>query len=107
MRSLCAEGGAGMKRIYVAGPMTSIPEFNYPAFNAKAAELRAQGHHVCNPAENPAPACGTWEGYMRLAIAQLVTCDEIHMLPGWRASKGADVEYRLAKTLGLTVTGCV
>ena len=97
----------GMKRIYVAGPMSGIPEFNYPAFNRVAAELRAQGHHVENPAENPAPSCGSWEAYMRMAITQLVMCDEIHMLPGWSLSKGAEIEYRLAKTLGITVTGSI
>lgn len=43
-----------MKRIYIAGPMSGLPEFNYPAFNRAAAVLRAQGHHVENPAENPA-----------------------------------------------------
>jgi len=96
-----------MKRIYVAGPMSNIKDFNYPAFNLVAAELRAQGHHAENPAENPAPPCGSWEAYMRMAIAQLVTCNEIHMLPGWKESRGAKVEYQLAKILGLTVTGAI
>lgn len=92
-----------MPRIYIAGPMTGLPELNYPAFHARAAELRAQGHDVLNPAENPAPPCGTWAGYMRLAIAQLVTCDTIDLLPGWRESKGANVEAWLAGLLGLKV----
>ena len=88
-------------RIYIAGAMSNLPDFNYPAFNAMAAKLRALGHHVENPAENP--ACDSWEAYMRLAIAQLVTCDTILMLPGWTASRGACVEYRLAVELGMCV----
>jgi hypothetical protein len=32
-----------MKRIYIAGPMTGLPEFNYPAFNAEAQRLRGLG----------------------------------------------------------------
>lgn len=92
-----------MPRIYIAGPMTGLPELNYPAFHARAAELRAQGHDVLNPAENPAPPCGTWAGYMRMALAQLVTCDTIDLLPGWRESKGANVEAWLAGLLGLKV----
>lgn len=32
--------------IYLCGPMTGLPEYNYPAFHAAAAELRAQGWHV-------------------------------------------------------------
>ena len=92
-------------RIYVAGPMTGHEDFNYPAFNAAAAQFRALGYVVENPAENPVPACGSWEGYMRLAIGQLVRCDEIHMLRGWSHSRGAKVERQLAETLGLVVSG--
>jgi len=92
-----------MKRIYIAGPMTGLPEFNYPAFNRAAAALRAQGHHVENPAENPAPACGSWAGYMRLALPQLCTCDAVHRLPGWKQSRGARLESFVARVLGLEV----
>ncbi len=93
-----------MKRtIYVAGPMTGLPDFNYPAFNAAAATLRAQGHTVLNPAENPVPACGTWQGYMRMALAQLVQCECIVLLPGWADSKGALIERKLAQVLGMDV----
>lgn len=88
-------------RVYIAGPMTGLPEFNYPAFNKAAARLRDLGFHVENPAENPDPPGKIWEGYMRMAIAQLVTCDTIALLPGWDASRGARIEYDLAGTLGL------
>mgnify|MGYP003405526458 CR=1 FL=1 len=90
-----------MKRIYIAGPMTGLPEFNYPAFNAEAARIRALGNHVENPAENPAPENGAWEDYMKMALRQMLTCDTVAMLPGWGKSKGALIEYSLAKTLGL------
>ncbi len=90
-------------RLYISGPMTGIKDFNYPAFNAEAARLRALGHHVENPAENEKPECGTWQGYMRNAIAQLVTCDAIVLLPGWRDSNGALVEARLAQGIGMPI----
>ena len=92
-----------MRRIYLAGPMTGIKDFNYPAFNAAAKLLRENGYHVENPAENSAPDCGTWLGYMRIAITQLATCDMVVMLPGWSESRGAVVERNLAKGLGLQV----
>lgn len=92
-----------MKKIYIAGPMTGLPDNNYPAFHAAAVQLRAQGHMMADPAENEAPSCGTWLGYMRLALAQLILCDAVHLLPGWSRSRGAMVEFTLAKGLGLEV----
>lgn len=41
-----------IKRIYLAGPMTGLPEFNYPAFHAEAARLRGLGYQVENPADH-------------------------------------------------------
>ncbi|WP_087864022.1 DUF4406 domain-containing protein [Comamonas thiooxydans] len=92
-----------VKRIYIAGPMSGLPDFNYPAFHAAAAVLRTQGHHVENPAENPRPACGTWQGYMRMSLRQIAACDCLYMLPGWRGSRGARIEHGLALDLGLEV----
>lgn len=88
---------------YLSGPMTNLPAYNYPAFHAAAATLRALGHTVLNPAENPAPPCGTWQAYMRMALAQLVQCQTIVMLPGWGHSKGALIERNLALALGIKV----
>lgn len=89
--------------VYIAGPMTGHPEFNYPAFHHAAALLRAAGHVVINPAENPAPACGSWLGYMRISVAQVASVDCLVMLPGWPRSKGARIEFILAKLLGFAV----
>lgn len=88
-----------MMRIYVAGPMTGLPEFNYPAFFAEAARLRELGYHVENPAENPEPPCGSWAGYMRMAIRQMLTCDAVALLPGWQRSQGALLEHTVAIAL--------
>lgn len=90
-------------KIYLAGPMTGLPEFNYPAFSAEAARLRGLGYTVENPAENPEPECRSWEGYMRRAIGQLITCDAITFLPGWADSRGATLERDLALDLKIRV----
>ncbi|MDA8444794.1 DUF4406 domain-containing protein [Paracidovorax valerianellae] len=92
-----------MKRIYVAGPMTGYPELNFPAFHAAAAALRAEGHHVENPAEINADPTAEWLDCMRADIARLVTCDAVFLLPGWERSRGARVEQALAAGLGLQV----
>lgn len=92
-----------MKKIYIAGPMTGLPELNFPAFHAAAQELRAAGHDVINPAEiNPDPGTA-WEDCMRADIAQLVTCDAIFLLPGWERSRGASLEHHIARELGLRI----
>lgn len=92
-----------MSAIFLSGPMTGHENWNYPAFNAAAAKLRAQGHFVENPAENPAPPCGTWAGYMRLSIAQLMRCECVAVLEGWEQSRGAVIECQLAELLGIPV----
>lgn len=38
-------------RVYTAGPMTGLPQFNYPAFLEAAALLRNVGYDVVSPAE--------------------------------------------------------
>lgn len=92
-----------MKRIYVAGPMTGLPHLNFPAFHAAAAELRAAGHHVENPAEINADPNAAWSDCMRADIARLVTCDAVHVLPGWENSRGASLEVHIARALGIEV----
>lgn len=92
-----------MSRVYLSGPMSGIEHHNFPAFNAYAALVRAQGHEVVNPAElNPDPAA-TWEECLRVDIAELCRCDVIALLPGWESSKGAHLELHTAHRLGLAV----
>lgn len=92
------------QRVYIAGPMTGYAELNFPAFRNEAAALRAACLEVINPAEiNVDPTAG-WSACMRADIAQLVTCDRIHLLPGWSRSKGASLEHHIARALGLLVT---
>jgi len=91
-------------RVYVAGPMTGLPEFNFPAFNAAAAMLRAQGLHVENPAEHGIVDGADWADYLHYDLGRLATCSEIHLLPGWSKSRGAALEALCAHTLGMNVT---
>lgn len=87
---------------YISGPMTGYPDFNYPAFHAKAKELRDKGHMVFNPAEmfdgqHDLPR----EKYMREDIAALLDTENIIFLDGWSKSRGAVLEYHVAFELGL------
>lgn len=88
-------------RLYVAGPMSGYPDFNYPAFNAAAERLRAANDLVENPAENPEEI--DWQGYMRTALAQVVRVEGVAVLPDWQMSRGATLEVHVAHALQLPV----
>jgi len=102
-------------KLYLAGPMTGIKDFNYPAFHAAAAQLRAAGYEVVNPAEMPLPAVVTgadgvikgtddpqaFQAYMAVCLPELRRCGGIALLDGFTKSKGALEELRVATRLKL------
>lgn len=86
--------------------MSGIRDFNHPAFHAKAAELRATGEDVINPAEFDAEVGPDqpWEVYLRRDLVLLAEkCDKIVLLPGWEDSKGATLERYVGEKLGMTI----
>lgn len=92
-----------MTTIYVSGPMSGYPDLNFAAFHQAAAQLRAAGFHVVNPAEFGEEAGKTWEAYMREDIKALMDCDAVALLPGWGRSRGAMLELNIAVQLGMDV----
>ena len=90
-----------MKRVYIAGPMSNLPELNFPAFEAEASRLRALGYDVVSPHEVCPDKGMAWADCMKADIAALVTCDGIALLPGWERSKGASLEAHIACALNM------
>ena len=112
-------------RVYLAGPMRGVAEFNFPAFHAAAASLRAKGHEVFSPAEkdNERHGVDISRGNVRgdeaeaarvhgfslreaLGVDLAWICrraDAVALLPGWEDSKGATAERATALALGLTI----
>lgn len=90
-------------KVYVSGPMTGLPEHNFPAFKAAAAELRAAGYGVEDPADKGIVPGWSWSDYLRYDLGVLVKCDQVATLPGWRKSPGARLEVLVAKALGMPV----
>ena len=92
------------KRVYISGGMTGIPREQYiELFRRAEQSLRAQGYRkIVNPIR--VWAC-RWPwlykviGY-RLTLLYdlwlLMRCDQIYKLPGWRDSKGANIESCVA-----------
>jgi hypothetical protein len=89
-------------KVYISGPMTGIPEWNFPAFNMAAEDVKAMGHEAVNPAdlngENQ-----DWHACLRNDIKHLCDCDAVVLLSGWENSQGAMLELQLAHRLGLKV----
>ncbi len=105
-------------KIYLAGPMTGLPHFNFPLFNSVANKLRDAGHEVFNPAERDNEVHGTDISVGNITGDQLLAtkqhgfslgdalgddtqyickqADAICMLPGWEYSSGARAEHALA-----------
>lgn len=91
-------------KVYLGGPMTGLQDYNYPAFHAKAKELRDLGFEVFNPAENfGGDQSLEKKTYMRAAISLLMQADAMYLLPGWWNSTGAVLEDQVAAALEMPV----
>ena len=109
-------------KIYLAGPMRGIPQFNFPAFDFAAAKLRAEGHEVFSPADRDRTIHGVVlednpTGDEQIAVEKVgfslrkalgddtawicASAEAVALLPGWDKSKGAVAEAALAVALGL------
>lgn len=108
-------------RIYLAGPMRGIPEFNFPAFADATAKLRALGYEVFSPAEKDTDdgfESGGLKGddyELKMAdfdLAKALAMDleyicrhaeAVVLLPGWEMSEGTKAEVATAHALGKPV----
>lgn len=89
------------KVLYVAGPMTGLPKLNFPAFDDAEGLLTDAGYAVLNPTRHGSGDPGkTWIDYLIPCLHDVMNADGIALLAGWRASKGARVEHRLAEVHG-------
>jgi hypothetical protein len=83
--------------------MSGLPGNNVQTFALAAHILRAKGLHVVNPAEVKSARGSGWSDFMREDIKLLCDCDVVALLSGWEQSRGAKIEQRLARELGLKV----
>jgi hypothetical protein len=105
-------------RIYLAGPMRGLRDWNFPAFDLAERLWRGAGHQPFSPAatcrvlgyalgDGTDPAAPVDDGHLRhvmsMDIACIMAADAIGLLPGWEDSTGATLELALAQFLGLGV----
>lgn len=113
-----------MSKIYLAGPMSGIPKFNYPMFDKAAEELRHLGIDVVSPAEmddpetrraalaspdgrmgSASPNGETWGDFLARDLKLIADggVEGVALLTGWYRSKGARQEVFTAINLNLPV----
>lgn len=90
----------GQLTLALVGPMTGLPDYNYPAFHAAADRLRAVGFAVVSPAVHD-DWSQPWDFYLRHSLRGLLDCDAVATLPGWQQSRGATLELTVADVLGM------
>lgn len=93
------------RQYYIAGPMSGIDRYNYPAFEEAMNDFRGEGiltqsphepYHTLSEEEHKKTS---YEGYIRVSLRLLLRCDGIILLPGWTQSKGARREADIAMDL--------
>jgi hypothetical protein len=110
--------------IYIAGPMTGLPQFNIPAFERQTRRLRAAGYTVVSPVEldselirNEALASKTgampeggkiggetWGEILARDVRVIAdTIDAICVLPNWQKSRGARLEVFVGMLCGKSI----
>lgn len=96
-----------MSTLYLAGPMTGLPDENRPLFRRAAEQLRKAGYTVYSPVEwEPQDASATYDDKLEIDISMImkVRPEMIVLLPGWENSKGARAEaYIIGEFMGHTV----
>jgi hypothetical protein len=104
-------------KIYIAGPMSGIEDWNFPAFFEAEEQLKELGYEVINPAHNdgtnleealasagtPERPTNSWAYYMRRDLPGVLAVDALCVLPDWQKSKGASLEVQVAQALGLPI----
>lgn len=89
--------------VYIAGPMTGLPEHNYPEFNKMEDILRKMGYNnVLNPAKiADGDTSKQYSFYIRESLKLVAQADFVIFLNGWEKSKGAKLEKHCADSMGI------
>lgn len=97
----------GYKRVYLSGKISGKSKWQYD-FDFLQAKWKVKRKFPCfkidfvNPVKLPAiQHC--WEDYIIRDLMLLKECSTIAMLPDWKESAGARVEYEFAKGLDLEI----
>lgn len=95
-----------MTRIYLSGPVSGHENY-VKEFNKAEAEVRAlyKDVEIINPANLRfvMPQKATWNECMKVCLDLLNMADMIYMIPGWKDSPGACMEYGYARAKDMII----
>lgn len=88
--------------LYISGAISGTPDLNRTKFANATKQLRGLGYIVINPHElcEGVPA-EEWNKCMRICIRRLVDADKLVLLDDWQQSRGAQIEFTIAKQIGI------
>lgn len=89
-----------MKKVFISGPMTGLPNYNREAFDEAEEMLLKAGFTVVNPAKFGIDGM-TDADIARIDLNALLSCNYIYQLEGWTYSKGASAEWSIALWAGI------
>lgn len=92
--------------LYLSGPMSGHPDYNFAAFDRQAMRLRAAGYRVLNPADFGADPRHTWGDCLSRDLFVLGQAKGVATLDGWESSRGATLECEFARKAGIPVKPC-
>lgn len=100
-------------KVYIAGPMTGLPNYNFASFDRAAERLKARGLEPQNPAEigrkwlaehgYREPNKSEYGEQLSARRELLRECRTIYLLRGWQNSNIALYELSYALILGAKV----
>jgi hypothetical protein len=86
-------------KIYIAGPITDLPNNNIEEFQIVASLLQQKGYDTVVPHnlfENIDTQNFTHQDYMNVCLPVAKSCDCLCFLEGWKDSKGSIMEMEIA-----------
>jgi len=92
-----------VKKVFISGPMTGLPDFNRKAFFEAEEKLRNAGFSVFNPAWLRFDEFWDSKAIATVDLAALSQCDYIYQLEGWENSLGATAEWEAANWMHVMV----
>ena len=89
-------------RIYIIGPVSGFDDLNMPAFEDAYKKLYEAGYKPLIPHDFISKDAD-WQRAMRRSIETMMKVDGIAYLDGWQHSHGANLEWRIARAMGIEV----